>query len=74
VCSWSTFGAWMNHEQTWIHKTHHDPDLEEATTFPFIVFFVLGHGVAPKYHFVLGLPTLEQHDLNYDYAQFFDYL
>jgi hypothetical protein len=48
--------------------------LEEATTFPFIVFFVLGHGVAPKYHFVLGLPTLEQHDLNYDYAQFFDYL
>jgi hypothetical protein len=23
--NWSTFGAWMNHKQTWIHKTHHGP-------------------------------------------------
>jgi len=33
----------MNHRQTRIHKTHHGPDLGEATTFPFIVFFVPLH-------------------------------
>ncbi len=33
VHSWSTFGAWMSHEQTWIRKTHHGPDLGEATIF-----------------------------------------
>jgi len=32
MCNWTTFGAWMNHEQTQTHKTHNDPDLEEATT------------------------------------------
>jgi len=30
--SWNNFGARMNHEQTHIHKTHHSPNLEEATT------------------------------------------
>jgi hypothetical protein len=36
----------MNHGQTWTHKTHkthHGPDLGEATTFPLIVFFVPSH-------------------------------
>ncbi len=39
----STFGAKMNHEQTRTHKTHHSPDLGEATTFPHIVYFVPLH-------------------------------
>ncbi len=42
--SWSTFGAQTSHEQTWTHKTHHSLDLGEVTTFPLIVFFLLGHG------------------------------
>ncbi len=33
----------MIHMQTKIHKIHHDLDLGEATTFPFIIFFVPGH-------------------------------
>jgi hypothetical protein len=41
--SWSTFGAWTNHGHTQTHKTHHDLNLEEGTTFPLIIFFVLGH-------------------------------
>jgi hypothetical protein len=41
---WSTFGAWMNHGHTWIHKTHHDPNLKEATSFPLIILFVISHG------------------------------
>jgi hypothetical protein len=42
--SLDTFGAQTNREQTWTHKTHHGPDLGEATTFPLIVLSVLGHG------------------------------
>jgi hypothetical protein len=53
--SWNTFGARMNHRQTRTHKTHHNPNLGEATTIPFIVFFVTG--LAPKCHFVLGFPS-----------------
>ncbi len=30
VHNWSTFGAWTSHEQTWIHKTHHNVNLGEA--------------------------------------------
>jgi hypothetical protein len=33
----------MNHEHTWTHKTHRDLDLKEATTFSFIVLFVINH-------------------------------
>jgi hypothetical protein len=33
----------MSHEQIQIHKTHHDLDLGEATTFPIIVYFVHLH-------------------------------
>jgi hypothetical protein len=36
----NTFGAKMNHERPQTHKTHHNPDLGEATTFPLIVYFV----------------------------------
>jgi hypothetical protein len=41
--SWNIFGAKMNHGQTWIHKTHHGPELGEATTFPLIVYYVPIH-------------------------------
>jgi hypothetical protein len=41
--SWSTFGVKTIHEQIWINKTHHYPDFGEATTFPFIVYFVPLH-------------------------------
>jgi hypothetical protein len=57
VHSWSTFGLWTSHEQTWTHKTHHNLDLGETTTFFLIIFFVFDHGPAPKCHFVLGLPS-----------------
>jgi hypothetical protein len=43
VHSWSIFGARTSHGQTRTHKTHHDLDLGEATTFPFIVYFVPLH-------------------------------
>ncbi len=43
VHCWSTFGARTNHGQTQTHKTHHGPDLGEATTFPLIVYFVPFH-------------------------------
>ncbi len=38
--SWSIFSARTNHGQTQIHKTHHGPNLREATTFPLIIFFM----------------------------------
>jgi hypothetical protein len=41
--SLSTFGARMSHRQTRTHKTHHSLDLEEATTFPLIVYYVPLH-------------------------------
>jgi len=41
----------MSHEHTWIHKTHHDLDLGEATTFPFIIFFLIVMGFTLKCHF-----------------------
>jgi hypothetical protein len=46
--SWNIFRARINHEQTWTHKTHHNPDLGKATTFPLI---------APKCYFVSGFPN-----------------
>jgi hypothetical protein len=52
--SLSTFGAKTSHGQTQTHKTHHDPDLGEATTFPFIVYFMHGHGTSTKMAFCPG--------------------
>ncbi len=43
--------------KTRIHKTHHGPDLGEATTFPLIVFSMPNHGTSTKCHFVSGLPN-----------------
>jgi hypothetical protein len=55
--SWSTFGARTNHEQTWTHRIHHGPDLKEATTFFFIIFFVRGHGAYIQMSFCFETPT-----------------
>jgi hypothetical protein len=57
VNSYTIFGARTKHKKTQPHKTHHGFDLEEATTFPLIVFFVPSHRLAPKCHFVPGLPS-----------------
>jgi len=57
--SWSTFGAWTNHEQIWIHKIHHGPDLGEAITFPLIVYFVSGHGASIQMAFSPRTPKWE---------------
>jgi hypothetical protein len=57
--SLNTFGAWMNHEQTQTHKTHHGPNLREVTTFPLIVFSMLGHGACTQMSFCLETPNLK---------------
>jgi hypothetical protein len=58
VCSWNTFGAWMNHMHTRTHKTHHGPDLTKATTFSLIVLFVINHGGYMRMSFCLETPKL----------------
>jgi len=45
------FGARTNHGQTWTYKTHRDPDLGEATTFPLIIYFVPDHGTNTQMSF-----------------------
>jgi hypothetical protein len=59
VRNYNTFGAWTSHEVTRIHKTHHDPNVGEATTFPFIVLSMLGHGTITQMSFCLGTPKWE---------------
>jgi hypothetical protein len=69
--SLSTFGARTNHEQTQIHKTHHGPDLGEATTFPLIIFFMLDHRASTQMSFCLEIPKLEsQYSLNWNSRNF----
>jgi hypothetical protein len=50
--------------QTWTHKTHHNPNLGEATTFPLIVYFVLDDGTSTQMSFCrnphLGLMTKQR--------------
>jgi len=55
--SWSTFGVRTSHKQTWTHKTHHDLDLGEATTFPLIIYFVLLHEAHIQMAFCPKLPN-----------------
>ncbi len=59
VCNWNTFGARTNHEQTQTHKIDHNPDLGEATTFPFIVLFMPGHKASTQMSFYPGTFKLE---------------
>jgi hypothetical protein len=55
----SAFGVRTNHEKTWTHKTHHGPDLGEVTTFPLILYFVLGHGTITQMTFCPESPKWE---------------
>jgi len=50
----------MSHGQTWTHKAHHDPDLGEATTFPFIVYSMPGHGASIQMSFCSGSLKIPQ--------------
>ncbi len=59
MCSWNTFDAGKNHEQTQIHKIHHDPNLRETITFPLIVFSVLDHMANTQMSFCLRTPKWE---------------
>jgi len=53
--SLNIFGVRTSHGQTQTHKIHHGPNLGEATTFPFIIYFVPLHKA--HNHFVSGLPN-----------------
>jgi hypothetical protein len=57
--SYSTFSARMNHGQTQTQKTHHNLDLEEATTFPLIVYFGPLHEAHIQMAFCPGTPKWE---------------
>ncbi len=48
----------MTHGHTQTHKTHHDPDLGEATTFPLILLFVINHEGYIQMSFCPETPTL----------------
>jgi hypothetical protein len=39
-------------DSPWANKTHHSPNLKEATTFPLIIFFVTSHGANTQMSFV----------------------
>jgi hypothetical protein len=56
--SWSIFGVRTSHKQTWTHKPHHGSNLGEATTFPLILFFMLGHRACTQMSFCPETPKL----------------
>jgi hypothetical protein len=57
--------------QTQIHKTHHGSNLGEATTFPFIVYFVPGHGIGIQMTFYLETPKWESwNSQSWDFRDF----
>jgi hypothetical protein len=58
VHSLSTFGARTSHGQTRTHKIHHGLNLGEATTFPLIVFSMLGHKSNTQMSFCPKTPKL----------------
>jgi hypothetical protein len=55
---WSTFGARKNHGQPRTHKTHHNLDLGEATTFPHIIYSAPPRGSGIRMAFCLGTPKI----------------
>ncbi len=57
--SLNIFNAKIHHKQIRIHKTHHGPDLREATTFPVIVDSVLGHRTSTQMAFCPRTPKWE---------------
>jgi hypothetical protein len=47
----------MNHGQIQTHKTHHDPNLGVATSFPFIVYSMTSHRIIIQMAYFLRLPS-----------------
>jgi len=52
------FGAWTSHEHTRTYKAHHGLNLEEAITFPLIIFSMLGHRAYTQVSFCPRTPKL----------------
>jgi len=50
----------MSHGHTRTHKTHHGPNLGEATTFPLIIFFVLRYGAYTQMSFLSRKVSISQ--------------
>jgi len=73
VHNWNTFGARTSHMQTWTHKTHHGPNLGEATTFRLIVYFVPLHEAHIQMAFCSGTPKWESQNCqswdSYDFGE-----
>jgi hypothetical protein len=73
VHRWNTFGARTSHGQTKSHKIQHGPNLREAITFTFIIYYVPCHGTNTQMSFCLGTPKLEsQNSQNWDSCDFGD--
>jgi hypothetical protein len=69
--SLSTFGVRMNHGQTQTNKTHHDPNLGEATTFFLIVYYAPLHKAHIQMAFFPGTPKMEfQNSKSWDSRDF----
>jgi hypothetical protein len=67
----NTFSVKTSHRQTRIHKTHHGPDLGEATTFFFIVYFVPLHEAFTKMAFRPRIPKWESwNSQSWDFRNF----
>ncbi len=65
------FGARTSHGHTQIHKTHRNPDLREATTFPIIVLYVACHGGYTQMVIFLGFTSQKSHNSqNWDSCHF----
>jgi len=71
VRNWNNFGAQTSHEQIQIHKTHHRPDLREATTFPLIIFFMPSHRANTQMSFCPTTLKLESRNFwNWNFRNF----
>jgi hypothetical protein len=71
MSSLSIFGARMSYWQTWMHKTHHGPDLGEAINFPFIVYYVPSHGTNIQMSFCPMTPKWEsRNSQSWDFHNF----
>jgi hypothetical protein len=67
----NTFGVRTRHGQPRTHKTHHSPDLGEATTFLLIVLSAILHKGHIQMAFCPGTPKWEfQNSHNYDSCDF----
>jgi hypothetical protein len=65
------FSAWTNHNHTLTHKTHHNLNLGESTTFPLTLFFVICRGDYTQMSFFPRFPSRKfQNSRNWDARHF----